>query len=113
MGIHVSDISKKTDKEIAGDIIMLVTMLGNAESASPGDARFTFRDGIEGLHHVVTKVGKEKGGGFVIETFVPDVGISQRYHPTSESDTGILTRDGLVAAVRFLLDFHQNRLSKQ
>lgn len=113
MGIHVSDISKKTDKGIAGDIIMLVTMLGNAESASPGDARFTFRDGIEGLRHVITKVGKEKGDGFVIETFVPDVGISHRYHPTSESERGVLTRDGLVAAVRFLLDFHQNRLSKQ
>lgn len=113
MGIHVSDICKKTDKEIAGDIIMLVTILGNAESASPGDDRFTFRDGTEGLRHVVTKVGKEKGGGFVIETIVPDVGISHRYHPTSESERVILTRHGLVAAVRFLLDFHQNRLSKQ
>lgn len=100
--------TKKTDMELAGDIIMLVALFGNVDFAeAPEMPTFTFKD-FEGKENTILKVRK-KAGSVAVDTFRD--GRKHQLFPASHA--AYITRDGLVTIVRAVLAFHSHRLDNK
>lgn len=109
-------VAEKNSKELAGDIILMVNIFGEAklDENGAGLPDYTFKDTVEGLTHVIRRIWKAGHKiGVAVDTYVPQLEEKRRFHPSTADDRVYMGRDGLITTVKALLAYHKQRMDNQ